>query len=137
MFRPMRRIKNQISDKECIDLLKSEWRGVLAVHGEDGYPYALPIDFMYDDAGGKIYFHCAREGHKIDAVRNDSMLKINTAGKCTVRYVFRTFRQRDLRKSCTAVKRLLRYISAFRRQLYPVKAGTAGKGFIHNRTVMP
>ncbi|MEE0955075.1 MAG: pyridoxamine 5'-phosphate oxidase family protein [Eubacterium sp.] len=70
MFRKMRRFKQQISDEECVRILKEEPRGVLAVKGEDGYPYAFPIDYIYDD--GKIYFHCAKEGHKIDALKKDS-----------------------------------------------------------------
>lgn len=69
MFRKMRRFRQQITEEECIEILKSEPRGILAVHGEDGYPYALPIDFLYED--GKIYFHCAKEGHKIDALKKD------------------------------------------------------------------
>lgn len=72
MFRKMRRFKQQLTDEECIAILKSEMRGVLAVKGEDGYPYALPIDYYYDDENGKIYFHCAKEGHKIDALRADN-----------------------------------------------------------------
>ena len=45
---------------------------MLAVHGEDGYPYALPIDFYYNEEKNKIYFHCAKEGHKLDAIRADN-----------------------------------------------------------------
>ena len=48
-------------------VLSSAWRGILAVHGENGYPYGLPVNYLYLD--GKIYFHCAKEGHKLDAVR--------------------------------------------------------------------
>ena len=40
----------------------------MAVAGENGYPYAFPIDFVYD--GGRLYFHCAKEGHKLDALKN-------------------------------------------------------------------
>ena len=69
MFRKMRRIGQQLSDEECIKILESEPRGVLAVNGEDGYPYALPIDYIYLD--GKLYFHCAKSGHKLDAIRAD------------------------------------------------------------------
>ena len=72
MFRRMRRSGQQLSHEECVDLLKQEPRGVLAVHGEDGYPYALPLDFVYDEATGKLYFHCAKQGHKIDALRRDN-----------------------------------------------------------------
>ena len=70
MFRSMRRFKQQLSQEECIDILKKEPRGVLAVHGEDGYPYALPMNHIYIDE--KLYFHCAKEGHKLDALKADS-----------------------------------------------------------------
>lgn len=72
----MRRFKNQITEDECKEILKTEWRGVLAVHGEDGYPYALPIDYMYDEESGKILFHCAKEGHKIDALKQDNRVSL-------------------------------------------------------------
>lgn len=67
MFRKMRRSKQELSEQECLDVLKREPRGVLAVYGEDGYPYAFPMDFLYMD--NKLYFHAAREGHKIDAIQ--------------------------------------------------------------------
>lgn len=69
MFRKMRRFKQQLSDEKCIEILKNEPRGVLALHGENGYPYALPLDHLY--YGGRLYFHCASEGHKIDAINAD------------------------------------------------------------------
>ena len=67
MFRAMRRIKQQTSTEECVELLKSAKRGVLAVLGDDDYPYTVPLDFVYAD--GHIYFHCAKSGHKLDAIR--------------------------------------------------------------------
>ena len=68
MFRPMRRFKQQVSQEKCVEILKNEWRGVLAVLGDDGYPYTIPLDFFYDEGDGKIYFHGAKEGHKLDAI---------------------------------------------------------------------
>ena len=67
MFREMRRCKQQVSEEECVHILQNGKRGVLAVLGDDGYPYTVPLDFVYED--GNIYFHCAKEGHKIDAIR--------------------------------------------------------------------
>ncbi len=67
MFRKMRRSKQAVSTEECVKILKSETRGVLSVIGENGYPYGIPMDFYYDD--GKIYFHGAKTGHKIDALK--------------------------------------------------------------------
>ena len=69
MFRPMRRIKQQVSDEECIRILKEEKRAALSVIGGDGYPYTVPIDFYYDESDGRIYLHCAKTGHKIDAIK--------------------------------------------------------------------
>lgn len=69
MFRPMRRIKQQVSDEECIRILKEEKRAALSVIGDDGYPYTVPIDFYYDESDGRIYLHCAKTGHKIDAIK--------------------------------------------------------------------
>jgi len=69
MFRKMRRFKQEISSQECIRLLKNETRGVLSVIGDDGYPYGVPINFYYDEKNNKIYFHGAKSGHKLDAIR--------------------------------------------------------------------
>ena len=72
MFRPMRRIKQQISDEECIRILREEKRGVLSMHGEDGYPYGIPMDHWYNEEDGKLYFHGAKTGHKTDAITKDN-----------------------------------------------------------------
>lgn len=67
MFRQMRRKKQELSKEECIRILTDEPRGVLALLGDDDYPYSLPMSHVYVD--GKIYFHGAKEGHKNDAVK--------------------------------------------------------------------
>lgn len=66
MFRPMRRGKQAIAQEACIQILTQAPRGVLAVMGEDDYPYAIPMNQLYRE--GKLYFHCAKEGHKLDAL---------------------------------------------------------------------
>ncbi len=70
MFRQLRRIKQQLSQEDCISVLKNEVRGVLSVLGDDDYPYGVPINFYYSQENNKIYFHGSREGHKIDAIKN-------------------------------------------------------------------
>lgn len=67
MFRQMRRYKQELTEEECIDILTKEPRGVLALLGDENYPYAIPMSHAYVD--GKIYFHGAKEGHKRDAVK--------------------------------------------------------------------
>ena len=65
-FRKLRRFKQELSNSECERILSTAMRGTLAVLGDNGYPYAVPMNFVYQD--GKIYFHCAKEGHKLDAI---------------------------------------------------------------------
>lgn len=67
MFRKMRRHKQELSKEECVEILNAQSRGVLAVLGDDEYPYTVPMDYVYVD--GKLYFHAAMEGHKIDSIR--------------------------------------------------------------------
>lgn len=71
-FRSMRRFKQKVSEDKCIEVLITQPRGVLSMFGDDGYPYGVPIDFYYDADNGKIYFHCAKVGHKIDALRRNN-----------------------------------------------------------------
>ena len=67
-FRPMRRFKQALPPEECTAILATAYRGFLSVIGDGGYPYTVPINFVFTD--GKLYFHCAREGHKLDAIRS-------------------------------------------------------------------
>ena len=66
MFRGMRRKKQLLPEAETIAMLQSCTSGVLAVHGDDDYPYAVPLSFAYED--GKLFFHCAKAGHKLEAL---------------------------------------------------------------------
>lgn len=56
-----------MSEERTIEVLNKATSGVLAVLGDEDYPYAVPLSFVYDE--GKIYFHCAKAGHKLDAMR--------------------------------------------------------------------
>ena len=67
-FRDMRRKRQQLSDEESISILQKATSGTLALLGDNGYPYAVPISYVYADS--KLYFHSALSGHKIDAIRN-------------------------------------------------------------------
>jgi nitroimidazol reductase NimA-like FMN-containing flavoprotein (pyridoxamine 5'-phosphate oxidase superfamily) len=64
----MRRIKQQISHEECVQVLKEQLRGVLSVIGDDGYPYGIPINPWYSEEENKLYFHSGPGGHKLDAI---------------------------------------------------------------------
>lgn len=69
MFREMLRKKQELPQEECIDILKTELRGVLSVLGDDEYPYGMPINHYYCEKDGKLYFHGGKKGHKIDAIK--------------------------------------------------------------------
>ena len=55
-----------MSLESCVEVLRKGTSGVLAVSGDDGYPYAVPLSYVYDD--GRLFFHCAPSGHKLDAI---------------------------------------------------------------------
>lgn len=77
MFREMRRKKQALPPEECAAILTKGTSGVLALSGDAGYPYAVPLSYVF--AEDRLYFHCAKSGHKLDAIRRD-----NRASFCIV-----------------------------------------------------
>lgn len=69
MFREMRRKKQLLSNEDVMEILEKSTSGVLAVIGDDDYPYAVPVSYVYYDS--KIYFHGAKSGHKLDAIKKN------------------------------------------------------------------
>lgn len=82
MFREMRRFKQKLSKEECIDVLKRNTSGVLAVLGDEDYPYSVPLSYVY--VGDKIYFHSAKTGHKLDAIEKNSKVSFCIIDKDTI-----------------------------------------------------
>ncbi len=68
MFREMRRFKQELQHNEIERILRLSTSGVLALLDNNGYPYSVPLSYVYSN--GKIYFHSAKSGHKIDAIKN-------------------------------------------------------------------
>ena len=66
MFRKLRKTNYGIPKERVEELIKITEYGILSTVGEDGYPYAVPVNYAY--INGSIYFHCAREGHKLDNI---------------------------------------------------------------------
>lgn len=72
MFREMRRKNQQLSWEESVEILQRCTSGVLAVTGDGGYPYAVPLSYVYRE--GRLWFHGAVTGHKLDAIaQNDKV----------------------------------------------------------------
>lgn len=84
MFRPLRRTTKAIPLEEAKKLLKTERRGVFAVIGDEGYPYAVPVDFLYDEAEEKIYFHGSAAGHKADSLKKNDKVCFTVYGNETI-----------------------------------------------------
>ena len=72
MFREMRRKQQQLTFERCKTILENSSSGVLALEGDNGYPYAVPLSYVYN--GSKIFFHCAKNGHKIDSIKETARL---------------------------------------------------------------
>ena len=70
MFREMRRKNQLLSNSQSISILEKCSSGVLAVSGDDNYPYAVPLSYVYYD--NKIFFHVAKSGYKLDAIKNNN-----------------------------------------------------------------
>lgn len=77
MFREMRRKQQLLSHEDSITVLERGTAGILAVLGDNDYPYAVPLSYVYHN--NKIYFHCAKSGYKLDAI-----LKNNKVSFCVV-----------------------------------------------------
>lgn len=72
MFRELIRKNKKLSMEECVHILKTEKRGVLSVKGDNDYPYGMPMNHFYNEEDGKIYFHCGKIGHRLDALKRDN-----------------------------------------------------------------
>ena len=77
-MRKMRRIRQSLMPEEAKRILYDGRESVLAVHGDDGYPYAVPVNYVYD--GEHIYIHSAAEGNKIDALRRNPRMSLCVIG---------------------------------------------------------
>jgi len=79
----IRRKDRAISKEEAIQILKNGQYGILATMGEDGYPYGVPLSYAYTN-DGKIWFHGAKEGHKVNNLNFCSKVSFTVVGKTQV-----------------------------------------------------
>ena len=82
MFREMRRKDRQIGTEAALEILKNGEYGVLSTVGENGYAYGIPLSYTYTD--NKIYFHCAKEGTKLDNIKFSNKVSFCVVGKTEV-----------------------------------------------------
>jgi nitroimidazol reductase NimA-like FMN-containing flavoprotein (pyridoxamine 5'-phosphate oxidase superfamily) len=83
MFREMRRIKNQMSDEKAIDFLLKGQEGVLGtISSDNGYPYTVVVNYVFYN--GKLYFHTAKTGHKVDNIINNNRVSFSVFGNVKV-----------------------------------------------------
>ena len=79
MYPEMRRKKQALSPAACDAILQAGTSGVLALSGADGQPYAVPLSYVYHE--GKIYFHCAKAGHKLDLLDQNPKVSFCVIGQ--------------------------------------------------------
>ncbi|HJF66316.1 5-nitroimidazole antibiotic resistance protein [Slackia equolifaciens] len=84
-FRAMRRIKQELDRDSASEIFKRGTSGVLAVAGDDGYPYAVPLSYAYDEGKGRLIFHSATKGHKVDALLREPKASFCVIGQDDVR----------------------------------------------------
>jgi nitroimidazol reductase NimA-like FMN-containing flavoprotein (pyridoxamine 5'-phosphate oxidase superfamily) len=82
MFREMRRKNQVLSAEDTISVLQKGTSGVLAVYGDNDYPYAVPLSYVYYNT--KIYLHCAKTGHKIDAINKNNKVSFCVIDQDTI-----------------------------------------------------
>jgi len=82
MFREMRRNKQVLSVADTVAVLERCTNGILACHGDEGYPYAVPVSFVFSE--GKIYFHSAKSGHKVDAILQNPKVSFAVVDEDTI-----------------------------------------------------
>lgn len=71
MERKMRRFRQELPENETLRILETGKVAVLALDGDNGYPYSVPVNYVYSE--GYLYIHSARQGHKIDAIRRNPL----------------------------------------------------------------
>ena len=74
MFRELVRKNKKLSMQDCERILRQEKRGVLSVIGDNDYPYGMPMNHFYNEENGKIYFHCGKKGHRLDALKKHNQV---------------------------------------------------------------
>lgn len=85
MFRNVRKKINEISVIEAKELLKTSRRGVLALNGDDGYPYAIPVNYLYVEDSNQIIFHGSKVGHKVDSLKRSDKICFTVYGNETIK----------------------------------------------------
>lgn len=81
MFRSLRNQKKAISEESAKTLLKEAPRAILSVNGDDGYPYAVPVNYLYDEDKNRIYFHSLKGGYKVECMDKSDKVCFTACGK--------------------------------------------------------
>ena len=84
-FTEMRRKDRGMAPEVAEEILVGGDFGTLAVIGEAGYPYALPLNYAYDRKERAIYFHCAMEGEKNRAMAQEPRVSFCVVARSQVR----------------------------------------------------
>ena len=80
----IRRQDRLLPQEKAYDLLKKGEYGTLSMVSEEDTGYGIPINFVYDDKQGCIYFHCAMEGKKLRCLAKNNRVSFCIIGKTAV-----------------------------------------------------
>ena len=71
MFREMKIKERMLSEEDVMRIIRSQNYGILSVHGDDGFPYGVPVNYAFVD--GRFLIHGACENsHRMDGIRRDA-----------------------------------------------------------------
>ena len=79
MFHAMRRKRQLLTEEQSLEILRRGTSGVLSMQGDDGYAYGVPLSYVYKE--GKLYFHSAVSGHKLDCIRREGRVSFCVIGQ--------------------------------------------------------
>lgn len=81
MFHELRRQDRKMEDSDVWELLRKAEYGILSTVDAEGYPYGVPLSYIYNEKEQALYFHCAREGHKLDNIAFNNKASFCAVGK--------------------------------------------------------
>ena len=82
MIHDMRRIDRELGETEARAIMARADHGFLATIGEDGWPYAVPLNHVLDS--DLLYVHCALSGHKLDNIAHEERVSYCAVASATI-----------------------------------------------------
>lgn len=82
MMREIRRKDRILDESRAMEILVAGEYGFLSMANVDGGGYGIPMGYVVHE--NSVYFHCAREGHKLENLNSDNRVTFTVIGKARV-----------------------------------------------------